>query len=38
MKKILIVEDDLNLGTTLAGVLESNGYEVRYLKSGLSVM
>jgi len=38
MKKILIVEDDLNLGTTLAGVLESQSYIVRYLSSGKTVL
>lgn len=38
MKKILIVEDDLNLGTTLAGVLESQSYKVRYLASGKTVL
>jgi len=38
MKKILIVEDDLNLGTTLAGVLESQSYKVHYLSSGKTVM
>jgi len=38
MKKILIVEDDLNLGTTLAGVLESQSYKVQYLSSGKTVL
>lgn len=31
MEKILIVEDDVNLGTTLSGALELQGYEVLYL-------
>ena len=38
MKKILIVEDDLNLGTTLTGVLESQSYKVHYLSSGKTVL
>ncbi|MEI8273675.1 MAG: response regulator [Paludibacter sp.] len=31
MKKVLIIEDDVNLGTTLAGNLEMEKYEVLYL-------
>lgn len=31
MKKILLIEDDVNLGTTLNGALESQQYEVHYL-------
>ncbi|MDD4428228.1 MAG: response regulator transcription factor [Paludibacter sp.] len=30
MKKVLIVEDDINLGTTLAGTLEIKNLQVRY--------
>ena len=38
MKKIVLVEDDINLGTSLASVLEMQLYEVRYLTSGKNVM
>lgn len=38
MKKILIIEDDKNLGTTVASVLEAKNYEVRYLTSGKKLM
>jgi Response regulators consisting of a CheY-like receiver domain and a winged-helix DNA-binding domain len=38
MKKILLVEDDANLGTPLASALEMQQYEVRYLTSGKNVM
>jgi DNA-binding response OmpR family regulator len=31
MKKILIIEDDTNLGTTVVSALEVQGYETRYL-------
>jgi DNA-binding response OmpR family regulator len=31
MKRVLIIEDDLDLVTILAGVLEMHGYEVMYL-------
>lgn len=34
MKKILIIEDDTNLGTTVASVLQLKGYQVKYLSSG----
>lgn len=34
MKKILVVEDDLNLGTALAGFLEMQKYEVLYVSNG----
>lgn len=33
-KKVLIVEDDVNLGTTLAGALEMQEYTVSYLTCG----
>ena len=38
MKRILIVEDDVNLGTTLAGALETLDYEVLYLIHGEGIM
>ncbi|MEI6755220.1 MAG: response regulator transcription factor [Paludibacter sp.] len=38
MKRILLVEDDVNLGTTLAGALETLDYEVCYLIHGEGVM
>jgi two-component system, OmpR family, response regulator TrcR len=38
MKKILIVEDDINLGTTLAGALEMQDFQVSYLTTGEGVM
>ena len=34
MKKILVVEDDLNLGTALVGFLEMQKYEVYYVSNG----
>jgi len=34
MYKILIVEDDINLVTVVAGALEMNGFKVKYLTSG----
>lgn len=34
MQKILLIEDDVNLGTTLTGALEEKGYKLRYLQSG----
>ncbi len=34
MKKILVVEDDLNLGTALVGFLEMQKYEVHYVSDG----
>jgi len=34
MKKILVVEDDVNLGTALAGFLEMQRYEVTYVSNG----
>lgn len=34
MKKILVVEDDVNLGTALVGFLEMQKYEVRYVSDG----
>lgn len=37
MKKILIIEDDLDLGTTLAGALEMQDYEVHYQTNGTKV-
>lgn len=38
MKRVLIVEDDVNLGTTLAGALETLDYKVLYLTCGDGVM
>jgi len=38
MTRILIVEDDVNLGTTLSGALEMQNFQVRYLTNGDSVM
>jgi len=38
MKRILIIEDDVNLGTTLQGALQSQKYEVHYLTSGEKAM
>lgn len=38
MKRILIVEDDVNLGTPLASILEMQNYTVHYLASGEKVM
>ena len=34
MKKIMVVEDDLNLGTALIGFLEMQKYEVHYVSDG----
>lgn len=34
MKKIMVVEDDLNLGTALVGFLEMQKYEVHYVSDG----
>ena len=34
MKKIMVVEDDLNLGTALVGFLEMQKYEVHYVSNG----
>ncbi len=34
MKKILIIEDDLNLGVPLSGALEMSDYEVLHLSTG----
>lgn len=34
MKRILVVEDDTNLGTSLASMLEITGYEVAYISDG----
>jgi DNA-binding response OmpR family regulator len=34
MKKILVVEDDINLGTALVGFLEMQKYEVLYVSNG----
>jgi DNA-binding response OmpR family regulator len=34
MKKIVVVEDDVNLGTALAGFLEMQRYEVTYVSNG----
>lgn len=38
MYKVLLIEDDLNLGTTLRGALEERSYSVRYLSGGTNVM
>jgi two-component system, OmpR family, response regulator TrcR len=38
MEKILIIEDDVNLGTTLVGVLESHNYIAKLLTGGSTVM
>lgn len=38
MDKVLVIEDDLNLGTTLAGVLETQNFDVKYLSSGLEAL
>jgi len=38
MNKVLIIEDDVNLGTTLSGVLEMQNFEVRYLINGENVL
>jgi DNA-binding response OmpR family regulator len=34
MKKILVVEDDVNLGTALSGFLEMQNYNVKYVSDG----
>lgn len=34
MKKILVVEDDVNLGTALVGFLEMQGFDVCYVSDG----
>jgi len=34
MKKIMVVEDDINLGTALAGFLEMQHFEVKYISNG----
>lgn len=34
MRKILVVEDDLNLGTALAGFLEMQQFDVKYVSNG----
>ncbi len=38
MYKVLLIEDDLNLGTTLRGALEERKYAVKYLSGGAQVM
>jgi two-component system response regulator MtrA len=38
MKRILIVEDDVNLGTPLAGALQMQDFEVEYLTNDEQVM
>jgi DNA-binding response OmpR family regulator len=38
MKKVLIIEDDLNLGTTLSGALEMQNYTVYYLTNGTDIL
>ena len=38
MYKVLLIEDDLNLGTTLRGALEERNFLVRYLSGGTNVM
>lgn len=38
MYKVLLIEDDLNLGTTLRGALEERKFSVRYLSGGTNVM
>jgi two-component system response regulator VicR len=38
MLKVLMIEDDLNLGTTLRGALEERSYSVRYLTGGATVL
>ena len=37
MYKVLLIEDDLNLGTTLRGALEERNFLVRYLSGGKNV-
>lgn len=38
MKKILIIEDDINLGTTLTGALEMQEYKVEYLSNAVNAL
>jgi len=38
MHRVLIVEDDVNLGIPLTGALEMKNYQVRYLTAGDTVM
>jgi two-component system, OmpR family, response regulator TrcR len=38
MKKVLIIEDDVNLGLPLMGVLEMHGFEVMHLIDGDNIM
>jgi len=38
MTKILLIEDDINLGTTLMGALEMMDYKVRHLFNGEDIM
>ncbi|MEI8085116.1 MAG: response regulator [Paludibacter sp.] len=38
MKKVLIIEDDVNLGVPLMGILEMLNFEVRHLINGDNVM
>ena len=38
MTKILLIEDDINLGTTLMGALEMMDYKVRHLFNGENIM
>lgn len=38
MKKVLIIEDDVNLGVPLMGVLETYGFEVMHLTDGDNIM
>jgi DNA-binding response OmpR family regulator len=38
MKKILLIEDDINLGTTLMGALEMMDYKVRHIFNGDNII
>lgn len=38
MKKILLIEDDINLGTTLMGALEMMDYKVRHIFNGENII
>jgi DNA-binding response OmpR family regulator len=38
MYKVLLIEDDLNLGTTLRGALEERAYSVKYLPGGATAL
>jgi DNA-binding response OmpR family regulator len=38
MEKILIVEDDMNLATAVAGTLEMSGYQVKHLLDGNNIL